>query len=348
MARIIGVGTALPGNFYNKADIQNIGRRWLEGRNTSLELFQRFVSSAQNDARYFSVDAEEILSLNGLQHRADLFEREAPLLGARSLGQAISKAGIAPSEISSFLFTSCSLPSIPAVDALIIEKSGMPRTVRRLPIYQHGCAGGVIGLGLAHQLTNGSGPVALTSVELCSLVFHNNDDSPAQLVGAAIFGDGSASVIVDERKDGLQIVAVESFLVPNSRHLMGYDTFDDGFHLRLDRQLPGELAAAAPQRVVSFLKAHNLKVEDVSYWLFHPGGVKILDSLERSLSIEPARARWAREVLSEIGNLSSATVLFVLERFLDSGTVSDGDKVVMLGVGPGLTIELILMEYLGS
>lgn len=344
MPAIRGVATALPDTEYNVDDINNIGTRWLSEHPEKLEQFRRFLRSSKNQRRYFSIDGDKILSLNGLKHRSELFEITGPRLGESALRSALCRANIEPKQISTHIFTSCTCPSIPAIDGVIIEKVGLLPTTKRAPIYQQGCAGGIVGLSLAAQMAKSGGSVALTSVELCSLVFHPSDSGTAQLVGAAIFGDGAGSVIVDDSDEGLVVVDSESFLVPNSRHLMGYDTLDDGFHLRLDRELPYRLAELAPQRVSQFLAKHKLTLSEIEHWLFHPGGIKILDSLEGALCA-PHQAIWAREVLSEVGNLSSASVLFVLNRFLDSGVMKSGDNIVMLGVGPGLTIELILFQY---
>lgn len=348
MPSIASVGTALPSFKYTFSDVQDVGERWLANNSDGLALFKRLTSAGNNRSRFFAVPPDGILNLNGLQNRAELFEREAPPLGQESLERALSAAGLRPADLSTFLFTSCSCPVIPSVDSLIMERLEMPRATRRIPIYQHGCAGGIIGISLAARLAQPGSKVALTSVELCSLVFHPDDHSGAQLVGSAIFGDGAASVIIDTEDKGLVIKSTESFLVPESRHLMGYETHDDGFHLRLDRQLPARLADIAPRQVKHFLLSQGLTAEEIDHWLFHPGGVKILDSLERSLCKDRRSATWARDTLTEVGNLSSASVLFVLDRFLNAKVVKHGERILMLGVGPGLTLELILFEYVES
>jgi len=179
-------------------------------------------------------------------------------------------------------------------------------------------------------------------------VFQKNNPTGAQLVGAAIFADGAASVILSPEDSGLVIRATQSFLLPNTRHLMGYDILDDGAHLRLDRNLPQALIDVAPGQIQSFLANNGLKIEEINHWLFHPGGSKILDFLESRLCNNPEQARWSREIFDSVGNLSSATVLFVLEHFLKSEVAQIGDKVVMVGIGPGLTLELILFEWRGS
>jgi alkylresorcinol/alkylpyrone synthase len=178
------------------------------------------------------------------------------------------------------------------------------------------------------------------------LVFHAKKPTPAELVGSAIFADGAACAVLRPGSSGLALISHQSFLIPQTRELMGYNLLDDGFHLRLERSLPKRLSDSAPQRVIEFLAEHDLNSRDINHWLFHPGGIKILDLLESSLGIEREQARWSREVLSSVGNLSSSTVLFVLNRYLAEAHATKGDHAVMIGIGPGLTLELILFRWI--
>jgi alkylresorcinol/alkylpyrone synthase len=184
----------------------------------------------------------------------------------------------------------------------------------------------------------------VSSVELCSLVYQAGDLSGGNLVGSAIFGDGAAAVLLEGSGEGLRILAAQSHLVPESAFLMGYGIEDDGVHLRLDRALPQALSQHAPPFVRSFLAGQDTRPEEVSWWLFHPGGVKVLAVLEDTLAIRRDQSRWAWDVLEQYGNMSSASILFVLDLFLKGRVAKPGQKVCMLGVGPGLTIEAILCQ----
>jgi alkylresorcinol/alkylpyrone synthase len=184
----------------------------------------------------------------------------------------------------------------------------------------------------------------LASVELCSLVYQGADLQAGNIVGSAIFGDGAACVVISPDRGSLRIVDSQSFLIPNTSDLMGYDIFDDGTHLRLDREIPQALLSAAPRAIDEFLDNVGLSSSDVRWWLFHPGGAKILSSLEETLSVSRAQTRWSWESLRDHGNMSSASILFALKGFLDDKEFSSGDRMVMLGVGPGLTLQLNLFE----
>lgn len=348
MPSVVSFNSALPDHIYSIQDVLKIGEEWLGGSPDQLQLFTRFVKSSGIEQRRFIMPSSGILSIGGMEERAKLFEQHAGDLGTEAARKCLNNSEIPHESLGALVFTSCSCPSIPSVDALIIDRLNLDRGILRVPIYQQGCAGGVVGLRLASELSKVRGPVLLVSVELCSLVFQRNNPVPAQLVGAAIFADGAASILIGPEECGLAFRASKSYLVPNTRHLMGYDILDDGPHLRLDRYLPQALINEAPEQVRSFLVSQGLKKEDISHWLFHPGGSKILDFLESTFMNDPSQISWARRVFTELGNLSSATILLVLKRFLDARICRPGDKVVMLGVGPGLTLEMILFEWVGE
>ncbi|RIL10475.1 MAG: hypothetical protein DCC75_04280 [Proteobacteria bacterium] len=342
MPSLSEIHTVLPNHGVPQSQLGEIGEIWLKDDPDALEKFVRISGNSGVKQRYFSLPYQEILSLNGLGRRAELFG----LHGGRLLSQVVDAAlsETQAEQIGHFIFTSCSVPLIPSIDAAVVLESRLPRTVARIPIYQHGCAGGVVALALASKLAALGKPVLVSAVELCSLVFQPQDHAGAQLVGAAIFGDGAAALVVEPQGGQIEIVDAESYLISDSRHLMGYDIFDDGFYLRLDRSLPQALVQEAPRRVADFLSKNGLAIGDIDYWLFHPGGVRILEFLEEALDLQRDQCRWSREVLSEVGNLSSASVLFVLKRFMEAGQLSYGERALMLGIGPGLTIETVLME----
>lgn len=346
MSSIQTIATALPPHRYDTARLLQESQPWLADLPSEREKFERFMRSTRTDTRYFAFPVERILQFRGQRERAALFESNGTPLGERSLQAAIDGAGLTADQLGTLIFTSCSCPVIPSIDGLLIERLGLSPHIHRAPIYQYGCAGGVAGLGLASRMAESGHTVALTSVELCSLVFHENDHSTGHLVGSALFGDGSATAIVSPNNSGLTFKAAQSTLLPGTRYLMGYDIHDDGSHLRLAKELPDVLAEKVPQIVSRFLAEQSITSAAVDWWLFHPGGIKILDLLERTFCKDAGRSRWSREILRDVGNLSSATVLFVLKRFLDEGAYSKGDNVVLLGIGPGLTVELVLFQVL--
>jgi alkylresorcinol/alkylpyrone synthase len=344
MAVIRATSTRLPSFTYSKADICAVGDRWLKDAPHELELFKRFVSSSQITQRHFAVPLETILSLGGPASRAQHFQEHArPLLSA-TISQLLTDVAIDPQTVDHLVFTSCSAPTIPAIDVGIVDDLRLRRSLSRIPVYQHGCAGGVVGLAMAHRVLRSGQTAIVSSAELCSLVYQSADLTGGNLVGSAIFGDGAAAALLQEVGPGLAIIDARSHLVPESAHLMGYNSEDNGPHLRLDRALPQALAQHAPPFITSFLSDNGLAPTEISWWLFHPGGVKVLAALEETLKIERCRSRWAWDILERFGNMSSASILFVLDAFMRSSTAKPNESVCMVGVGPGLTIEAILLR----
>lgn len=346
--KIATIETAIPPHRASQDEVLEAATEWLGDGTPEFNLFLRYVRSSRTLNRNFIVPPLEIIRLRGAQERARIFEREAPHVAIDAARKALEVTNTAPRDVNALVFTSCTCPLIPAPDTYVIDALGLRRDIVRFPSYQFGCAGGIIGLGLANQLGSSGGTTLMVSSEICSLLFHSNNRSAAQLVGASIFADGAAAAVLttDNRSGGLEICARQSFLLPESRHLMGYDVRDDGSHLILDKELPMHLADWVPRLVDQFLEAQNLSRKDIPWWLFHPGGTKILDYLSKALGLESSQARWAAEVLENVGNLSSATILFVMNSFMRDKVAKPGDPVMVVGVGPGLTVEILLARQL--
>lgn len=344
MSNLKSIGTALPEFSYTSGDIIKGAKGWLNSSPSEFELFERFVSSSKIGRRYFGVPLEQILSGLSVQDKTEIFTKVGVDLGVAAIENCLKNSGSKVEDIESLVFTSCSLPVIPSIDAHIIQRLDLPLNIKRIPIYQHGCAGGAAALGLAGDLTETLGNTLIVSVELCSLVYQGGDLTPGNLVGSALFGDGAAAVLVSPGHGKFQINDNRSDLLPSSYELMGYDLQGDGAHLRLKKELPGELARLAPKIIRDFLKSNELSEGDVAHWLIHPGGVKILNFLETEFQLAAPRSRYSWEVLEKFGNMSSASILFVIDEFIKSRNYKIGDRVMIIGIGPGLTLEQILLE----
>lgn len=344
MPSISKICTVLPTHRVFQTELPSICEEWLPSDKEVRERFTRLAANAGVKSRYFVLPYREMLKLRGLRDRAVMFDEFGTELLNQVLEQTLSSHQYAPESYSHFLYTSCSMPAIPAPESKVIVKSRLSPKISRVPMFQHGCAGGVVSLALAAQLARSGRPVLASSLELCSMVFQPRNLEGEQLVGAAIFGDGAAMTVVSPDPGLLNIIDSQSYLIPETGHLMGYYIFDDGFHLRLDRSLPSALASKAPEIVTEFLKKNEMTSADVNHWLFHPGGKRILDFLQGSFSLQPEQCRWSYEVLRDIGNLSSATIYFVLQRFMEEQPLQKGEQALVVGIGPGLTVELILLR----
>ena len=345
MSGVSHIRCVVPEYTLSQSDFPAIIKDWTALDDSARARVNGFAKRVGVEKRSFVIPPTQVLELGGLEQRAKIFEELGGALLLTSAREVLECSGIDPSEITHLIFTSCSVPIIPTLDSKLVEDLGLSRSVTRLPVFQYGCAGGVFSLGLANQFAAAGGTVLVLSTELCSLVFQGDDTSTAQLVGTSLFADGACSVLVtpNDVPAALKIEDWQSALIPNSRAVMGYDLKDTGLHLRLDQSLPDTLTASFKELSTGFLARHGLDIADIEHWLFHPGSVRIVDMLSDSIGLRPEQSRWAADVLKDHGNMSSATILFVLERFLRTGGFRKGDRAVIAGVGPGLTVELILI-----
>ncbi len=329
---------------YSTEEITRAAGQWLADSPVERALFERLASSTRIERRSFAVPLDELITLQGSRERAKIFNEVGAAMLSRVIRGGLDACSLQPTDVRTLLMTSCSVPSIPSIDTRAIAQVGLSPSVLRVPIFQYGCAGGAIGLSLARGLSKGDESVMLTSVELCSLVHQPSDQQGGTIVGAAIFGDGAAAAVLSERPGPLELIACQSFLIPGTGSLMGYDIHDDGAHLHLDREIPQALLQAAPRLISDFLSSLNLRSGDVGWWIFHPGGAKILSSLEDTFGLSREQTTWSWDSLRDNGNMSSASILFALKAFIDERLYSRNDLMIMLGVGPGLTLQVNLFR----
>lgn len=346
MGSILSISRALPPYRYQQSELAESATNWLAQDPAAKELYKRFCRSSTVEQRYFALPLEEILSLSGNQQREQIYIKQAQLLAEKALKNALALASIDKSQLTTLISTSCTGAVIPAIDTYLINNLKLPACINRIPVYQQGCAGGAFGLGLANRLANNHELTALLSVELCSLIFQQGDSQAGNLVGSAIFADGAACAIISPKQSGYVIRASRSLLIPDSTHLMGYDTWDNGTHLRLDRELPQILVKHLPDQISAFLSEYQVDLGQIKHWLFHPGGAKILDLLESSFQLPSASAKFSRAVLKNYGNISSASILFVISDFMESKMAEPNEFSLVVGIGPGLTAEMILLQFI--
>jgi alkylresorcinol/alkylpyrone synthase len=224
--------------------------------------------------------------------------------------------------------------------------------MRRTPIWGLGCAGGAAGLARAAEwarLSPGSN-VLLIAIELCSLTFQREDLSKSNLVATALFGDGAAAVVVqsdasENGRGGPRIVASRSTLFPETEDVMGWDVNDAGLKVLFSRDIPTIVRRFVRENADEFLTEQGLMLQSIRHLIAHPGGVKVMAAYEEAFGLDPNALRHAREVLRSAGNMSSPTVLFVLDRFLADSSVRPGDLGLLTALGPGFSSELVLLQW---
>jgi alkylresorcinol/alkylpyrone synthase len=232
----------------------------------------------------------------------------------------------------------------PSLDALLVNRMAFRPTVQRLPIFGFGCAGGVLGLARAAALAKAApGEIWMVLVvELCCLTFRPSDKSKSNIIATALFGDGAAAGLIASRDDGgPALTAWGEHTWPDSLDVMGWRIEDDGLGVLFSRDIPALVRHQLGREVDTFLHRHSLGRDDVDSWLFHPGGTKVLEALQDCLSLGPDALHHARETLRDYGNMSAATVLFVLARALAAG---DSGRMLLGALGPGFTAGFLMME----
>lgn len=345
MPSIAGLATALPPHVVRQEEAAQVVRRVHAGRDDLLRLLRVFRSSGVLERRT-AFPPEYYLKERSFEERNRDFIEQGLLLGEAAAKAALDRAGARPGEISDlFLVTTTGLAT-PSLDALLVGRLGLRENVRRWPLFGLGCAGGAGALARAADVLRGSpGSKALVvSVELCGQVFSIRAATPTDIIGAALFGDGAAAAVVAEGT-GPRILAARSILYDGTRHLMGWNFTSDGMRLVLSKEVTEFVRERLRPVVERFLADESIRQDGVGHWILHPGGRKILETYRDAFGLGDSSLRWTRGSLARVGNLSSASVLFILNDLLESGLARAGDRGLLCALGPGFASELILLGW---
>ncbi|HVZ72403.1 MAG TPA: type III polyketide synthase [Polyangia bacterium] len=282
------------------------------------------------------------------------YREHALALGREAAARALAEAGRHADEIDLFVTVSCTGVLIPSLDAYLVDELGFRRDVRRLPLTELGCAGGAAALARAHDFLRGfpKARVLVLAVELPSLNFQRDDLSPGNLVSTAIFGDGAAAVVLEggDAAEGpaigrsLRARDTLGHIFPRTTWALGFDLRDDGFHSVLSKEVPALLKPAIAGLVRDLAAKHGLTREDLSFFVLHPGGKRILGVVEEELALTREDTQPSWDVLRDYGNQSSASVLFVLDRWRRERALLPGAHGVLAAFGPGLSVDLVLLQ----
>ena len=347
--KILSVAKQLPKHTRETKDIIPFVKLWMQGQETR---FQRKVlklfEGAGVERRYSVMNAEEVFLNSSFEDKNNIYVREVTTLAEEALKNSLEKASLKPTEIDYIITVSCTGIMIPSVDAYLINSLQMKQDIVRLPVTEMGCAAGVSGIIYAKNFlqANPNKRAAVIAVESPTATFQIEDFSMANIVSAAIFGDGGASVILSSYQDdkGPKIIDEAMYHFYDSTHMMGFKLANSGLQMILDKSVPETISNHFPMIVHPFLERNNLTIEDISHLIFHPGGKKIVQTVEDLFGSLGKNIDDTKEVLRLYGNMSSATVLYVLERFMN-GDRQPGEKGLMLSFGPGFSAQRILLEW---
>lgn len=346
--RLLGIATAVPPFRLRQSDV---ARSTADLFKTSYDDFERLMPVYENAAiksRYSCVPISWYSEPHGLKDRNALYIENAVNLLEDAAGRALAQAGLDPVDVDAVISVSTSGIATPSLDALIVERMNLRRDVERLPIFGLGCAGGVIGLARAGQMaiSRPGSHVLLLVVELCGLTFRRNDHSKSNVIATALFGDGAAAVVLtsettaDSSAPILRAWGEHTWV--GTLDVMGWNVEDDGLGVLFSQDIPGIVRRDYRAALDRFLAANDLSLGDIDRFAVHPGGAKVVDALEEGLGLEPGCLADSRAVLRDFGNISAATVLFVLKRIL-TGSKPPG-RILVSSLGPGFTAGFLVLE----
>lgn len=347
--RIKTIAKSLPAYSRTTEEIIPFLTAWLDGQDDRfVRKVKKIFENAMVDKRYSIMSPEEVFTNTSFEERNNIYIRESIRLGTDSLKSALVKAKWNPEDLDYIITVSCTGIMIPSLDAYLINNLKLRQDIVRLPVTEMGCAAGISGLIYAKNFlkANPGKRAAVIAVESPTATFQLHDFSMANIVSAAIFGDGAATVLLSshEADEGPEIVAEEMYHFYDAEHLMGFQLSNTGLKMILDVGVPDHIEAHFPAIIHPFLAANGLTIEQMDHLIFHPGGKKIVQVAEGLFGGLGKDINDTKEVLRQYGNMSSATVIYVLERIMDKNPVP-GALGLMLSFGPGFSAQRILLKW---
>ncbi|HEV8111750.1 MAG TPA: type III polyketide synthase [Planctomycetota bacterium] len=344
VARLAAAATAVPDHCVGREETAAALRRLFPAEDPAL--VEQIVERSGVETRYIALPLAETLAVRDFSARNRDWRRVSLELSRLAAERALARSGVAPREIDLLIDVSCTGVAIPALDVDLVPALGLRSDVRRVPITESGCAAGALALGLAGAFAERGERALIVACELCSLTRIDGDVSRTNLVASVLFGDGAAAAVLSPEGRGPRLVAAGSHLLPETSGLMGFDVGSHGLRIVLQRELPLVLAQTLRGAIEAFLARSERTVGEIGLHLVHPGGRRILDAYDEIFGLDARALELSRESLRRYGNLSSASVLTLLDLALESGARPPPGKLALLvGVGPGLSLELSLWSW---
>jgi alkylresorcinol/alkylpyrone synthase len=358
MPRILSVGTAIPKYPISQNTAVEFASELFEGSFKDINRLLTVFQNGQIEKRHFVRDVEWFRTPRTFEERNNIYIEEAVAYGVDAIQACLSnnvtlKSTVPYEEIEAIFYISTTGMSTPSVEARIMNKLPFSPYTKRIPIWGLGCAGGTAGLSRAYEycLAFPDAKVLVLSVELCSLTFQKNDHSKSNLVGTSLFADGIAcvlvagdSVAVDGNQSYPTILGCQSTLMMDSEDVMGWEIKNEGLYVVFSRDIPSIIGSWLAPNVKRFLDQQHISIEEINHFVFHPGGRKVLEAYKECLGIPEGKLETSLGVLKEYGNMSSATVLYVLKEIMEK-EAEKGQAGIAAALGPGFSSELLLLKW---
>ncbi len=350
LMRISSAASSLPLYYYSQQDLIEAFRAHWGNKLDRFNVLEKLHAAAQVDGRYLALPKESYpFATWGEANNAWI---DATLeLGQQAVCQALQGSGVSRDDLGAFFFVSVTGVASPSIEGRLINRMGLNRRMKRIPIFGLGCVAGAAGIARAADYVKAfpKQSALLLSVELCSLTIQPDDFSPANLISSGLFGDGAAAVVVSgsecDGADGPEIIATRSNFYPETEYVMGWDISEKGFKIVLSRDVPDVVLKNLGRDADEFLGEHGLVRNDIKSWVIHTGGPKVLQATEAALGLAEGDLEVSWKCLRKTGNLSSASVLFVLEEVMKNRRPEPDSWGILAAMGPGFCSELVLLRW---
>ena len=348
--QIVSVTSAFPKLYYSQEMLFAALQQYWGDRLVKPEVLQRLHRNVGVEGRFLSLPIDEYPKLRNWGEANDHWIRTAQELGQCAISRAVIAAGLQVGDLGAFFFTSVTGISSPSIDARLINRMGLSPNIKRVPMFGLGCVAGAAGIARAADYVRAYPDqiALLLAVELCSLTLQREDLSVANLISSGLFGDGAAAVLIAGDQCGLpgpKILATRSVFYPETEEIMGWNVSQDGFRIVLSPEVPALIQRNLGRDVDSFLAELGRERSDVGSWVLHTGGPKVLEATASALGLENGQLSASWDCLRRTGNLSSASVLVVLEEVMNHRRPAPGTLGILAAMGPGFCSELVALEW---
>ena len=360
MSVIVSTQTGFPEHYYPQNTLLTAAQQeWTRRRASISKPLEQFYTNVKIKGRYLAWPLERYTEPTTFEQRNDAYIETALELGEQTICALLDQVQMSPQEIDQLTTVSTTGIAVPALDARLMNRIPFSRRMKRLPLFGLGCMGGAAGIARTADYLQGhpEQSVILLAVELCSLTIQRDDLSIANLVASGLFGDGAAAVLMvgDDHPRAqqaqpmqpglLRVIDSQSQFFPETEHIMGWDVTNNGFKVLLSADIAGLAQSEVRPSMEAFLDKHSLTIADIDHWLVHPGGPRVIQALEDGLGLPDEALTLSWESLAEAGNISSASVLVILDKAMKRLQPKPGDYGVLMAMGPAFSAELVLLQW---
>jgi alkylresorcinol/alkylpyrone synthase len=354
MSVIVSTKTGFPEHYYPQNTLLTAAQQeWKKKRASIVKPLEQFYTNVKVKGRYLAWPLERYKKPTTFEERNNAYIETALELGEQTICALLDQVQMSPQEIDQLTTISTTGIAVPALDARLMNRIPFSRRMKRLPLFGLGCLGGAAGIARTADYLQGhpEEAVILFAVELCSLTIQRDDLSLANIVASGLFGDGAAAVLMvgadhPRAQPGLpRVIDSQSQFFPETEHIMGWDVTNSGFKVLLSADIAKLAKSEVRPSLEVFLGKHSLSLADIDHWLVHPGGPKVIQALEDGLGLPDEALTLSWECLAEAGNISSASVLLILDKAMKRLRPTPGEYGVLMAMGPAFSAELVLLGW---